>query len=154
MTFTERALRNSIVVNLHEIGLSQKVIGAMVNVGQQMVSIILGKHAQDLPLTAKPPGYQRRLSAEQLATLPAFLEQGAEFYGFTGDYWTHERVRHVIATEYQVVYQVKQVGRILALINWTRQKPQKKEAKQDLQKVAQWQTEDLPKLKKSPSRRL
>ena len=66
----------------------------------------------------------------------------------------YERVRHVIETEYQVVYQVKQVGRILALINWTRQKPQKKEAKQDLQKVAQWQTEDLPKLKKSPSRRL
>ena len=62
----------------------------------------------------------------------------------------YERVRHVIETEYQVVYQVKQVGRILALINWTRQKPQKKEAKQDLQKVAQWQTEDLPKLKKKP----
>ena len=148
MKYTKREVRNNIVLNLQKIGASQKVIGEMVNLSQQMISKILGKQAIGLPLTTKSSGYKRRLSDEQLASLPKLLEQGAEFYEFTGDYWTHERVRYVIEKEYNIVYEVKQVGRIVALINWTRQKPQKKEAKQDEQKVEKWKTEGLPRLKK------
>jgi hypothetical protein len=33
-----------------------------------------------------------------------FLEQGVEFYEFTGDYWTHERIRYVIEKEYNRDY--------------------------------------------------
>jgi transposase len=120
----------------------------MVNLTQAMVSKILLKHAQNLPTAVKLPGYQRRLSNEQLAQLPKFLEQGAEFYEFTGAYWTHNRVKYVISKEFNVDYEVKQVGRILDLIGWTWQKPQKKEAKQDLKKVEKWVNEDLPALKK------
>lgn len=148
MNYAEREVRNNILINLQKAGLSQKVIGEMVNLSQQRVSELLAAKDQELPLNLKSPGYQRRLSAEQLADLPKFLEQGAEYYGFTGSYWTHERVRQVIEQEFRVVYGVKQAGRILGLINWTRQKPQKKEAKQDLQKVKKWQTEELPALKK------
>jgi transposase len=148
MEYLERDLRNTILVNLTNIGLSQKVIGEVLDLSQQMVSKILRRHAQGLPATTKAPGAQRRVCPEQLAKLPEFLAQGAEFYGFTGDYWTHERVRQVIAEEYQVVYGVKQAGRILALINWTWQKPQKKDAKQDPQKVEKWRAEELPALKK------
>jgi len=53
-----------------------------------------------------------------------------------------------------VDYENKQVGRILQLIKWTRQKPQKKDAKQSLEKVAEWKAETLPALKKSDRRRL
>ena len=83
-------------------------------------------------MTTKSSGAKRRLSQEQLTQLPAFLANGAEFYGFTGAYWTHERVGYVIQQEFAVVYEARQVGRILALINWTRQKPQKKAAQQSL----------------------
>ena len=79
-----------------------------------------------------------------------FLSQGAEFYGFEGAYWTYQRVAFVIKEEFDVTYEVKQAGRILKLIGWTRQKPQKKDAKQDLAKVEKWQTEDLAALKKKP----
>lgn len=148
MNYAEREVRNNILINLHKTGLSQKVIGEMVNLSQQRVSELLAAKEQDLPLNLKSPGYRRRLSDEQLADLPAVLEQGAEFYGFTGSHWTCERVRQVIEKEFEVEYEVKQVGRILALINWTRQKPQKKDVRQDLQKVAKWQNEELPALKK------
>lgn len=121
----------------------------MVNLTQAMVSKILSKDSKNLPLTTKAPGYQRRLSKEQLAELPKFLDQGAEFYEFTGAYWTHERVKYVIHKEFGVVYEARQVGRVLDLIGWTWQKPQKKEAKQDLKKVEKWINEELPALKKS-----
>ena len=150
MTYIERSVRNDIVLNLYKSNSSQKFIGEMVNLTQAMVSKILSKHAQNLPTTVKLSGYQRRLSSEQLAQLPKFLEQGAEFYGFTGAYWTHDRVKYVISKEFNVDYEVKQVGRILDLIGWTWQKPQKKEAKQDLKKVEKWVKEDLPALKKKP----
>lgn len=148
MKYAERVVRNKIIINLDELGLSQQIIGAMVNLSQKMVSKILAKQSQESPTTSKQPGYERRLSDEQLSKLPKYLEQGAEFYEFTGAYWTQERVRQVIEKEYKVIYEVKQVGRILDLINWTRQKPQKKEAKQDLKAVEKWRTEDLPALKK------
>jgi transposase len=148
MTYKERLVRNDIVLNLSQSDFSQAFIGQMVNLTQAMVSKILLKHAQNLPTAVKLPGYQRRLSNEQLAQLPKFLEQGAEFYEFTGAYWTHNRVKYVISKEFNVDYEVKQVGRILDLIGWTWQKPQKKEAKQDLKKVEKWVNEDLPALKK------
>ena len=148
MTYIERTVRNNIVVNLHKSNFSQKLIGEIVNLTQAMVSTILSKHAQNLPLTVKIAGAQRRLSTEQLAQLPNFLNQGAESYEFTGAYWTHARVKYVISKEFNVDYEEKQVGRILKLIGWTRQKPQKKEAKQDLKKVEKWVDEELPALKK------
>jgi transposase len=149
MTYVERGVRNEIVLNLHKAKFSQKSIGELVDLTQAMVSKILSKHAQALPMTVKVPGYQRRLSEAQLAELPKFLERGAEFYEFMGAYWTYERVKYVINKEFNVAYEIKQVGRILALIGWTWQKPQKKEAKQDLKKVEKWVKEDLPALKKS-----
>jgi transposase len=154
MTYSARIVRNDIMLNMHRANFSQAAIGLFVNLTQAMVSKILAKHAESLPTTVKVPGYQRRLSAEQLAQLPKFLAQGAEFYEFTGAYWTHERVRYVINKEFNVDYEAKQAGRILDLIGWTWQKPQKKEAKQDLKKVEKWVNEDLPALKKKQSKRI
>lgn len=148
MTHTERVVRNDIILKMSESNFSQTTISGMVNLTQAMVSKILSKHSENLPMTSKPPGYQRRLSNEQLAELPKHLEKGSEFYEFTGSYWTHERVKYVIYKEFGVNYEVRQVGRILDLIGWTRQKPQKKEAKQDLKKVEKWVNEELPALKK------
>lgn len=149
MKYSERLVRNDIILNLHTSNFTQKFISDMVNLSQVMVSKILSKYSKNLPTTVKIPGYQRRLSDEQLAQLPKFLEQGSEFYGFTGAYWTHERVKYVIHKEFNVDYEARQVGRIIDLIGWTWQKPQKKEAQQDLKKVEKWINEDLPALKKS-----
>src|SRR5262244_2082405 len=41
------------------------------------------------------PGRQPRLTAEQLAQLPALVERGAEAYGARGQIWTCQRVAEV-----------------------------------------------------------
>ena len=151
MKYESRQVRNDIIVNLKKKGFSQAEIGSMVNLGQRMVSTILSNFDEDLPLTRKSPGCSCRLGASELLALPSFLEKGSEFYGFSGDYWTHRRVGYVIHEEFKVQYGDKQVGRILEKINWTRQKPQKKDNRQCAVKVEQWQKEDLPALKKSDS---
>lgn len=148
MKYEERKVRNDIVANLFDTGMSQSEIGRIVNLGQRMISTLLSKLSQKQPLTTKSPGGIRRLSETELSNLPNFLAKGSEFYGFTGSYWTHTRVGYVINKEFNVQYENRQVGRILVLINWTRQKPQKKDAQQSAAKVEKWQKEDLPALKK------
>jgi transposase len=148
MKYEERQVRNAIIANLFATGMSQTEIGKIVNLGQRMISTIFTRLSQKQPLTTKSPGGKRRLSEVELSKLPNFLEKGSEFYGFSGSYWTYARVGYVINKEFKVQYEDKQVGRILALINWTRQKPQKKDAKQSAAKVEKWLKEDLPGLKK------
>lgn len=148
MKYEARSLRNTILINLQKTGLSQRCIGKAVNLTQQMVSNVYKKQVAGLAIVQKHIGAKRRLTPLQLLNLPTLLSKGSEHYGFTGDYWTHKRVAYVIQQEYGVIYEVKQAGRILEMINWTRQKPQKKDAKQDLSKVEKWQTQDLAALKK------
>lgn len=112
------------------------------------MSKLVQQAAQGLPVCQKHLGATARLSADQRDALPALLAKGAENYGFTGDYWTCTRVKFVLEQAYGVVYEIKQVGRILEKIGWTRQKPQQKDAQQDGAKVEQWKTVELPALKK------
>jgi transposase len=124
MTSETREVRNQILANLSDLPLSQTAKGAKVGLTQQMVSYVLKNLG--VKKTLRKTGAKPRLSAEQLGKLPVFLLQGAEFYGFEGAYWTHQRVQFVIEKEFGVVYQHRQAGRLLAKIGWTRQKPQKK----------------------------
>lgn len=148
MTHEERVVRNGIILNLSKAGSDQATIAKMVGLCQQMVSKILNKAANDLPLSIKGKGLKRRLSDGELKELPVCLKKGAAFYGFEGAFWTHARVGFVIKQEFKVGYENKQVGRILALINWTPQKPQKKDARQSLEKVEKWKEDGLSSLKK------
>lgn len=148
MTYSERHLRNTILLNLADSGLTQKQKGLAVGLSQQAVSKLVQQAAQGLPVCQKHLGATARLCDDQRDALPKLLAEGAESYGFTGDYWTCARVKFVIEQAYGVVYEIKQVGRILGKIDWTRQKPQKKDAQQDAAKVEQWKTVELPALKK------
>ena len=148
MNYSERRLRNTILLNLGETGLTQKQKGLVVGLSQQAVSHLGQRASQGLPTCQKRLGATARLGAEERGKLPGLLKKGAQSYGFTGDYWTCKRVRFVIEQAYGVVYEIKQVGRILEKIGWTRQKPQQKDAQQDGAKVEQWKTVELPALKK------
>jgi transposase len=128
MHYLSRKTRNEILINILESGvsLSQAQQGLMVGLSQQMISKILQNKANNVPLCRKQPGRTPRMSSEQEANLGALLSKGSEFYGFEGNYWTYARVQQVIEKEFSLVFEVKQVGRILKKIGWTRQKPQKK----------------------------
>ena len=124
MTSETRGVRNQILANLSDLPLTQAEKGQKVGLTQQMVSYVLKNIG--IKKTLQKAGAKPRLSAEQMKQLPVFLVQGAEFYGFEGAYWTHQRVQFVIEKEFGVVYQHRNAGRLLEKIGWTRQKPQKK----------------------------
>ena len=53
MTYSERHLRNTILLNLAESGLTQQQIGLAVGLGQQAVSHIIQQASQGLPIGKK-----------------------------------------------------------------------------------------------------
>ena len=99
------------------------------------------------------PGPDKRLTDEERAQLPALLEKGAEHFGFRGYVWTRQRVADLIEQEFDVSYSPRHVGRILAEIGWTRQKPVQRASQRDEERIAQWQAEAWPKLKKKPPKK-
>lgn len=148
MNHTERLIRNAIVVNLWRENMSVSNICTIVCLKKSQVNLILQWEREDSVLSVRSLGRPTLLSGEDLSKLELYLKQGSEWYEFTGDYWTHKRVKYVIEKEFGIIYEQKQVGRILKKIGWSRQKPQKKESKQDLEKVAIWKREGLISLKK------
>jgi transposase len=98
----------------------------------------------------RPPGSAPRLSAEQLAQLPALLSYGAEAYGFLGDGWTSQRVATVIKREFGVVYHRAHVSRLLRQIGWSVQKPIRRATQRDEAAIERWTTERWPALFAKP----
>lgn len=96
-------------------------------------------------------GPEPRLSHEDRRKLPALLKKGPEHYGFRGKRWTRSRVGRVIQREFGVCYHDTQVGRILAAIGWTLQKPTKRASERDEEAIAAWRGQEWAALKKSPS---
>ena len=97
----------------------------------------------------KPGGSVCRLSVTQLDTLSSTLGKGAEFYGLEGAFWDRKRVKYVIEQEFGVVYDVEHISDILKRINYTLQVPRKRDYRQSPEKVAIWENETLPEIKKS-----
>ena len=95
-------------------------------------------------------GPKSGLSAAELQQLPALLKRGAEAYGFRGAVWTRARVGQVIRQQFGVLYSDSHVGRLLAQVGWTLQKPTEQADRRDEAKVTEWCEETFPELKKKP----
>jgi transposase len=99
------------------------------------------------------PGRQPRLSAEQLAELPALVEAGAEAYGFRGQVWTCRRVAEVIRRTYGVSYHPAPVSRRLHAVRQSVQRPRSRASPRDEGAIQAWWQERWPALEKKPPRR-
>ena len=95
-----------------------------------------------------PPGAPRRLSPEPLARLPALLHQGPTAYGVRGALWTRSRVAAIIRLACGVSYHPRHVGRLLARIRWSPQKPTRRARQRDEAAMAQWRDGTWPASKK------
>jgi transposase len=91
-----------------------------------------------------PPGAVSRLSADQLARLPALLPQGADAYGFRGQLWTRGRSAAVSALEFGVCYHPVPVGRLCTARQWSRQKPARRARQRDEVAIARWRQDTRP----------
>ncbi|MGH7490333.1 MAG: winged helix-turn-helix domain-containing protein, partial [bacterium] len=94
------------------------------------------------------PGRQPRLSAEQLAQLPALVERGAEAYGFRGQVWTCQRIAEVIRRTFGVSYHPAHVSRLLHAVRHNVQRPRTRARQRNEQAIQAWWQERWPALEK------
>jgi transposase len=96
----------------------------------------------------RPPGRQRRLSAAQLQRLERVLKRGAFASGYAEEYWTLDRIAHVIWELFAVRYHPSGVWHLLRAIGWSCQKPQRRPFERDEAAVAHWKRYGWSMIKK------
>jgi transposase len=132
-------------------GWSQRQIAEALGVSEAAVSQWMRRAREGGPETLRhrpPPGAPRRLSADQLARLPALLHRGAEAYGFRGQVWTCGRIVAVMHLEFGVSYHPVHVGRLLKTLRWSPQKPARRARQRDEMAITRWREETWPALKR------
>jgi transposase len=146
-----KSYKRNLLIQLIEKGSDNSLIAELTEFSESWVrrlrSIYEKQGASGLNLE-KPGGSVCRLNTTKLEHLRSVLDKGAPAYGLEGEFWDRKRVKYVIEQEFCVIYDVEHISFILAKINYTLQKPRKKDFRQEDEKVALWQQETLPAIKK------
>jgi len=99
---------------------------------------------------AKPLGRPRNLKENQVKRLEKALDKGAEAFGYTGDYWTLDRITQVIWQLFEVRYHPSSVWYVMERMGWSNQRPQRRALQRNEAAIEKWKEEVLPEIKKSP----
>jgi transposase len=92
------------------------------------------------------PGY---LSKQQIQKLEWELLKGAYAHGYAEDYWTLDRIGHVIWELFGVRYATSGVWRLLSRMGWSNQRVQRLAIQRDEEKIQNWKVHQLPRIKKT-----
>ena len=96
----------------------------------------------------RKPGRPRRLSQHQVTRLQRQLEGGAVAQGYAEDYWTLDRIAHLLWHLFGMHYHPSGVWHVLRRMGWSLQKPQRRPLQRDEHAVAQWKRYRWPQIKK------
>jgi len=134
-----------------------KDVAASMGVSRQSVSTwkrLAGQQgARAKALAAKKQHVpQSRLSKTQTKKLVQLLRAGPRKAGFETDLWTSARVKALIEREFEVVYHAGHVNRLLHLLGFSCQKPERRSREQDPKAVRAWREQDWRRIKKGGSR--
>lgn len=100
-------------------------------------------------LTAKRvPGCPAKLTARQRQRIPRLLLRGPLAWGFRTDLWTTPRIAEVIRRAFGVHYHPTHVGRLLAQLEWSCQKPERRALERNEQAITHWTDTVWPAIKK------
>jgi transposase len=92
------------------------------------------------------PGY---LSKQQIQKLERELLKGAYAHGYAEDYWTLDRIGHVIWELLGVGDVPSGVWRLLIRMGWSNQRVQRLAIQRDEEKIQNWKVHQLPRIKKT-----
>jgi putative transposase len=70
-----------------------------------------------------------------LERLEKKLLKGAQAAGFPTDLWTCPRVARLISSLFGVTYHVDHIGRLLHMLGWSPQKPERRAIERDEAKI-------------------
>ena len=97
---------------------------------------------------SRPSHRQGRLTPRQLKQLEQALLKGAYAHGYAEDYWTLDRIAHLIWHLFDVRYGPSAVWYLLQRIGWSCQKPQRLSFQHDDAEIARWKRYTWPRIKK------
>jgi transposase len=105
-------------------------------------------------LSAKPTGRPPRLTPKQKAQVFRWLNgKDPRQYGFDFGLWTRQLVAALVRERFGVTFGVTAVGRLLAELNITPQKPLRRAYERDPEAVARWERETYPRLRRRAKQR-
>lgn len=136
---------------LHKRGWKNITIARALGVTKGAVSqwLSAAQEQGEAALAGRPrPGRPARLTSVQRQALVAYLKQGPLAHSFRGEVWTCPRVKIVIHRYFNIDYSASQVSRILKQIEWTPQKPIRRQRVRDEAAIAHWRRYKWPSLKK------
>ena len=108
-------------------------------------SQLTGKHRPRSRAVGRPRG----LSDKQVARLRAKLLKGAFAQGYADDYWTLDRIAHLIWDLFCVRYTPSGAWHILDRMDWSCQKVRRVAIKRDDKAIAHWIRYQWPQIKKA-----
>jgi transposase len=149
---SSKQYRRELVKKLFDQGKSDQEIAYLSDYSESWVRQLRAKHEKSetsITTLHKPGGSVCRLSPSNFELLRQILEKGAEEYGLEGAFWDRKRIKYVIEQEFSVFYDIEHISDIVTKINFTLQKPVKKDFRQCDEKVKIWTDTTLPDIKKS-----
>ncbi len=95
------------------------------------------------------PGQASYLTPPQIRKLERELLRGAYAHGYAEDYWTLDRIGHVIWELFRVRYVPSGVWRLLTRMGWSNQRVQRLAIERDEEAILNWRQRRLPSIKKT-----
>ena len=140
--------RDALIYARYQEGYSQAEIGKFYGLSQSRISaIVLAKKRGIAPRTEETRGAKSRLSAQDLEQLREILNKPMEDESFA--YWNKWSVKQLIKDTFDVDYHENYIWKLMEKINFTSQRPQKKDYRQDPQRVEGFKNKEAPAIKKS-----
>ena len=94
------------------------------------------------------PGRPLKLSQKQRKRLVQVLLRGPLARGYTTNLWTTARIAEVIRSEFAVEYHRDHVGKLMHLLKWSSQKPERRALERNEEGIELWKRKDWPRIKK------
>lgn len=94
-------------------------------------------------------GRPSKLSRAQSKTLTDHLSKSSLAFGYVSDYWTLQRIQHLIRNKFHVQYQANSIWYLLQRLGWSCQKPQRRTVQRDEEAIVHWKRYTWPQIKKT-----
>jgi len=96
----------------------------------------------------RQPGKPAFLSKDQIKRLEKELLKGAYAHGYSEDYWTLDRIGHVIWELFKIRYTSSGIWRLMDRMGWSCQKVQRLAVQRKDEAIVNWTRHVWPRIKK------
>ncbi len=140
--------RDALIYARYQEGYSQAEIGKFYGLCQSRISAILLEKKRGIPpRSVETRGAKSRLSGQDLEQLREILNKSNEDESFP--YWNKWSVKQIIKDTFDVDYHENYIWKLMEKMNFTSQRPQKKDYRQQSEIVGRFKNKDAPAIKKS-----